>query len=56
MSLLDTTQYKDSLETFVADLVLQILSWMAQEERDFIQKRLPKGGDYSCSSHEKSKC
>lgn len=33
MPLLDTTQYKDSLGTFIADLVLQILSWMAQEER-----------------------
>src|SRR5699024_2952253 len=32
MPLLDTTQYKDSMGTFIADLVLQILSWMAQEE------------------------
>lgn len=39
MSLLDTTQYKDSLGTFIADLVLLILSWMAQEERDRIRKR-----------------
>ncbi|MDR6997723.1 DNA invertase Pin-like site-specific DNA recombinase [Neobacillus niacini] len=38
MPLLDTTQYKDSLGTFIADLVLQILSWMAQEERDRILK------------------
>jgi DNA invertase Pin-like site-specific DNA recombinase len=39
MPLLDTTQYKDSSGTFIADLVLQILSWMAQEERDRIRKR-----------------
>jgi hypothetical protein len=37
MPLLDTTQYKDSLGTFIADLVLQILSWMAEEERDRIK-------------------
>jgi DNA invertase Pin-like site-specific DNA recombinase len=39
MPLLDTTQFKDSLGTFIADLVLQILSWMAEEERDSIRKR-----------------
>ena len=38
MPLLDTTQYKDSLGTFIADLVLQILSWMAEEERERIRK------------------
>jgi DNA invertase Pin-like site-specific DNA recombinase len=43
--LLDTTQYKDSLGTFIADLVLQILSWMAQEERDRIRKRQREGID-----------
>ncbi len=36
MPLLDTTQFKDSLGTFIADLVLQILSWMAEEERERI--------------------
>ncbi|UKJ83796.1 recombinase family protein (plasmid) [Priestia megaterium] len=45
MPLLDTTQYKDSLGTFIADLVLQILSWMAQEERDRIRKRQREGID-----------
>jgi DNA invertase Pin-like site-specific DNA recombinase len=45
MPLLDTTQYKDSLGTFIADLVLQILSWMAQEERDHIRKRQREGID-----------
>lgn len=38
MPLLDTTQYKDSLGTFIADLVLQILSWMAEEDRNRIRK------------------
>jgi DNA invertase Pin-like site-specific DNA recombinase len=45
MPLLDTTQYKDSLGTFIADLVLQILSWMAQEERNRIRKRQREGID-----------
>jgi DNA invertase Pin-like site-specific DNA recombinase len=45
MPLLDTTKYKDSLGTFIADLVLQILSWMAQEERDRIRKRQREGID-----------
>jgi DNA invertase Pin-like site-specific DNA recombinase len=43
MPLLDTTQYKDSLGTFIADLVLQILSWMAEEERYRIRKRQREG-------------
>ena len=45
MPLLDTTQYKDSLGTLIADLVLQILSWMAQEERDKIRTRQREGID-----------
>ncbi len=45
MQLLDTTQYKDSLGTFIADLVLQILSWMAEEERNRIRKRQREGID-----------
>ncbi len=45
MPLLDTTQYKDSMGTFIADLVLQILSWVAQEERDRIRKRQREGID-----------
>lgn len=45
MPLLDTTQYKDSMGTFIADLVLQILSWMAEEERQRIQKRQREGID-----------
>ena len=39
MPLLDTTQYKDSMGTFIADLVLEILFWMAEEERERIRKR-----------------
>lgn len=31
--------------TFIADLVLQITSWMAREERDRIRKRLREGID-----------
>ncbi|MBV7508635.1 recombinase family protein [Bacillus sp. sid0103] len=43
MPLLDTTQFKDSLGTFIADLVLQILSWMAEDERNRIRKRQREG-------------
>lgn len=45
MPLLDTTKYKDSMGTFISDLVLQILSWMAQEERERIKKRQREGID-----------
>ncbi|WP_040209695.1 recombinase family protein [Neobacillus jeddahensis] len=45
MPLLDTTKYKDSMGTFISDLVLQILSWMAQEERERIRKRQREGID-----------
>ncbi|WP_020006634.1 recombinase family protein [Salinicoccus albus] len=45
MPLLDTTQYKDSMGTFIADLVLQILSWIAQDERERIRKRQREGID-----------
>lgn len=43
MPLLDTTKYKDRMGSFISDLVLQILSWMAQEERDRIKKRQEEG-------------
>jgi DNA invertase Pin-like site-specific DNA recombinase len=43
MPLLDTTQFKDRLGTFIADLVLQILSWMAEEERARIRERQRDG-------------
>lgn len=45
MPLLDTTKYKDSMGTFIADLVLQILSWMAEEERERIRRRQREGVD-----------
>ena len=45
MPLLDTTQFKDNLGTFIADLVLQILSWMAEDERNRIRKRQREGID-----------
>lgn len=37
MPLLDTTKYKDSLGNLITDLVLQILSWLAEEERTKIK-------------------
>ena len=40
MSLLDTRQGKDLMGTFIADLVLQILSFVAQNERDRKSTRL----------------
>lgn len=43
MPLLDTRQGKDLMGTFIADLVLQILSFVAQSERDSIKKRQAEG-------------
>lgn len=43
MPLLDTRQGKDLMGTFIADLVLQILSFVAQSERENIQKRQAEG-------------
>lgn len=43
MPLLDTTQYKDKLGTFVSDLVLQVLSFVADRERDNIKQRQAEG-------------
>jgi DNA invertase Pin-like site-specific DNA recombinase len=43
MPLLDTTQYKDTLGNFVSDLVLQVLSFVAERERDNIRKRQSQG-------------
>jgi len=39
MPLLDTRLNKDLMGTFIADLVLQILSFVAQSERENIRKR-----------------
>lgn len=43
MSLLDTRQGKDLTGTLIADLVLQLLSYVAQTERDAIRRRQAEG-------------
>jgi len=43
MPLLDTRRDKDMLGTFTADLVLQILSFVAHSERENIRKRQAEG-------------
>ena len=43
MPLLDTRNGKDLMGTFIADLVLQILSFVAQSERENIKKRQAQG-------------
>lgn len=43
MPLLDTQTCKDLMGTFVADLALQILSFVAQSERENIKKRQAQG-------------
>jgi DNA invertase Pin-like site-specific DNA recombinase len=43
MPLLDTTCYRDLLGTFISDLVLQILSFTAQAERDCLRQRQAEG-------------
>ena len=45
MPLLDTTKDNTGVNGFVADLVLQILSWIAQDERERIKKRQREGID-----------
>ena len=43
MPLLDTRQGKDLMGMFIADLVLQILSFVAQSERESIHRRQAEG-------------
>jgi len=43
MPLLDTRKGKDLMGTFIADLVLQVLSFVAQSERETINKRQREG-------------
>ena len=43
MPLLDTRNGKDLMGTFIADLVLQILSFVAQSERESIRERQAQG-------------
>ncbi len=43
MPLLDTRRGKDLIGTLIADLVLQLLSYVAQTEREMIRKRQAEG-------------
>lgn len=43
MPLLDTTQYKDQLGSFVSDLVLQVLAFVSERERYNILQRQAEG-------------
>lgn len=43
MALLDTRQNRDLTGTLIADIVLQLLSYVAQTEREFIRKRQAEG-------------
>ena len=43
MPLLDTRLHKDLIGTFISDIVLQILSFVSQSERDNIKKRQAEG-------------
>lgn len=43
MPLLDTRQNRDLTGTLIADIVLQLLSYVAQTEREFIRKRQAEG-------------
>ena len=43
MPLLDTRQNRDLTGTLIADIVLQLLSYVAQREREFIRQRQREG-------------
>lgn len=43
MPMLDTTNHKDLLGTFISDLILQVLSYVAEQERTFIKQRQKEG-------------
>ena len=43
MEMLDTTKHKDLLGTFISDLILQVLSYVAEQERAFIRVRQAEG-------------
>lgn len=43
MPILDTRQYKDLLGNFISDLVLQVLSFVAENERNNIKSRQREG-------------
>ncbi|MGN1334120.1 MAG: hypothetical protein ACI4U1_03305 [Anaerovoracaceae bacterium] len=54
MHLMDTTRSKDLLGNFIADLVLQVLSYAAENERENIRQRqrgvLRQSGREVCAS------
>ena len=54
MPLLDTRKNKDLLGTFISDLVLQILSYVAEQERTFIKQRQSEGIDIALKNGTKS--
>ena len=43
MPLLDTRQGRDLTGTLISDIVLQLLSYVAQTEREFIKRRQAEG-------------
>lgn len=43
MPLLDTSYCKDVMGTFISDLVLQVLSFQAEQERTYIKQRQAEG-------------
>jgi len=43
MPLLDTTLHKDLLGTFISDLILQVLAYVAENERTNIKQRQAEG-------------
>ena len=43
MPLLDTRQYKDLLGSFISDLILSVLGYVAQQETDFRKQRQMEG-------------
>ena len=50
MELLDTTKHKDLLGTFINDLILQVLSYVAEQERAFIKQRQREGIDIALAN------
>lgn len=43
MPMLDTTKHKDLLGTFISNLILEVLSYVAEQERTFIKQRQKEG-------------
>lgn len=43
LPMLDTTKHKDLLGNFISDLILQVLSFVAEQERAFIKTRQAEG-------------